>query len=92
MQCPPEIAKIVSEILTTGLLHIRALGWEGAPAKRCAVEADHVHNLPNLLSDFKQEQLDYYWKAERPSFIEQSTVEQIKGFERSWNALAPFAS
>jgi hypothetical protein len=92
MQCPAEIAGIITEILTTGLLRIRALGWSGANAQRCAVEADHLHNLPALLSDFKPELLAYYWDAERVSFIRQSSPEDVEGFEPLWDALSEFVA
>jgi hypothetical protein len=90
MNCPPEIAKIITEILTAGLLRIRALGWSGANTERCAVEADHLHNLPALLNDFKPELLAYYWDAERVSFIERSSPEEVEGFEPLWDAMSGF--
>jgi hypothetical protein len=92
MQCPSEIATIITEILTTGLLRIRALGWSGANSQRCAVEADHLHNLPALLSDFKPELLAYYWDAERVSFIQRSSPEDVERFEPLWNALSEFVA
>ena len=92
MQCPAEIANVITEILTTGLLRIRALGWSGASAQRCAVEADHLHNLPALLSDFKPESLAYYWEAERVSFIQRSSPEDVEGFEPLWEALSGFVA
>jgi hypothetical protein len=92
MNCPPEITKIITEILTAGLLRIRALGWSGANTERCAVEADHLHNLPALLNDFKPELLAYYWDAERVSFIERSSSEDVEGFEPLWNALSGFVA
>jgi hypothetical protein len=91
MHCPPEIAAILTEILATGLLRIRALGW-GGNAARCAVEADHLHNLPALLSSFRQEWLDYYWHAERPAFIQSSAHEDVSRFEPLWGALAAYVS
>ena len=87
MQCPPEIMKILAAILRTGLLRIRSLGWNENP-ERCAIEADHLHNLPALLADFKPELLDYYWTCERPSFIQQCSSEGVTGFEPLWEALA----
>jgi hypothetical protein len=83
MQCPPEIAKIVCEILTTGLLRIRAL----RDADRCALEADHLHNLPGLLANYKPELLDYYWQVERVAFIERTTSEDVQ-FKPLWSLLA----
>ena len=87
MQCPPEIAEIVCEILRIGLLRIRAQGWDGNP-KRCAIEADHLHNLPGLLANYKVDLLDYYWQVERASFIGLCTAEDVKAFEPLWNSLA----
>ena len=85
MQCPPEIAAIVCEILRTGLLRIRAR----AAADRCAfLEADHLHNLPDLLANYKPELLDFYWRVERVGFVERSKPEDIRAFEPMWNALA----
>ncbi len=92
MQCPAEIAKIITEIVATGLLRIRALGWSGANAQRCAVEADHLHNLPALLSDFKPELLAYYWDAERVSFIQRSSAEDVEAFEPLWEAMSGFVA
>jgi hypothetical protein len=87
MQCPPEIAEIVCEILRVGLLRIRALGWDRNP-ERCAIEADHLHNLPSLIASFDPQRLGYYWDAERVCFIERSTPEEIIGYQASWSALA----
>ena len=87
MQCPPEIAEIVCEILRTGLLRIRALG----DADRCALEADHLHNLPDLLANYKPELLDYYWRVERVGFIARSTPADVQRFEPLWIALAKYA-
>jgi hypothetical protein len=87
MQCPPKIAEILSEILRTGLLRIRTCGWSGS-ADRCAVEADHLHNLPGPLSDFTPECLAYYLHAERVGYIGQSSPEEIAAFEPLWTALA----
>jgi hypothetical protein len=84
MQCPPEIAEIVCEILRTGLLRIRTLG----DAARCASEADHLHNLPGLLANYKTDLLDYYWQVERVSFVERSTPEEVQDFEPLWRLLA----
>jgi len=87
MQCPPEIATILSEILQTGLLRIRALG-SSQNAMRCTVEADHLHNLPALLAEYKPELLDYYWRVERVAFTRHSSREETAGFEPLWTALA----
>jgi hypothetical protein len=54
-----EIEAQLLKILSHGLLRIRALGYEGN-AKACAIEADHLHNLPSLITNFESERLSYY--------------------------------
>jgi hypothetical protein len=70
MQCPPRIAELITKILERGILRIRVLGWDGQ-ADACAVEADHLHNLPDLLRDFRREKLDYYLRIERGNYSSQ---------------------
>ncbi len=67
LSCPPEIAEIILEILQHGLLRIRGRGWRGDSAA-CASEADHLHNLPNLLSHYSPDLLRFYWEVERPAY------------------------
>lgn len=69
-----------------GLLRIRAM--EGSQKhQRCAIEADHVHNLPNLLVNYEPELLDYYWNAERVFFVQRSTDVSTAAFEPLWSDL-----
>jgi hypothetical protein len=86
MTCPTEIAGILTEILTTGLLKIRALGWSGS-AGRCAIEADHIHNVPDLLAHYSPERLVYYWDVERPSYIGQTPASELAVWEPLWRQL-----
>jgi hypothetical protein len=86
MTCPPDIATVVSDILQKGLLRIRAAGW-AADAARCAIEADHVHNLPMLLRSYSPDRLRYYWEVERPTFIEQSGDVDLGEFQELWDEL-----
>ncbi|HYV38875.1 MAG TPA: hypothetical protein VE988_24540 [Gemmataceae bacterium] len=86
MTCPPAIAGVLVQILNIGLLRIRAAGWENQ-AEACAREADHLHNLPSLLTDFSEDRLLYYWEAERTSFIEQSANARIGQFADLWSEL-----
>jgi hypothetical protein len=88
MQCPPEVAAILQEILHAGLLQIRATAWTG-DAEQCAVQADHLHNLPSILLHYSPERLLYYWDAERPGFIAQSAPDAVRLFEPLWNQLQP---
>jgi hypothetical protein len=80
------IADILLEILTTGLLRIRALGWSG-DAKRCAIEADHIHNLPHLVTHCDPDRLVYYWEVERPSYVNQTEPAQLAVWEPLWGQL-----
>ena len=91
MACPPETAEIILKILETGLLRIRSLAWSGQ-ADRCAVEADHIHNLPDLLSDFSRERLSYYWDVERPSYLGQTPEADFASWEGLWEELRPYAN
>jgi len=84
MHCPPEIAEILAEILQTGLLRIRSLD----DVARCRLEADHLHNLPTLLTNYKPELLRFYWTVERECFVKCSTPAEIQHYESIWNSLA----
>lgn len=84
MRCPSEIAEIVCEILRVGLLRIRILDG----ADRARLEADHLHNLPSLLVNYKPELLDYYWQVERPCFMARGKPDDLQQFEPLWQALA----
>jgi len=86
--CPPEIARILLELLRWGILRIRALGWSGQ-ADRCIVEADHLHNLPDLLAKYDPEQLLYYWDVERVCYIDATTREFAAAIEPLWQQLEP---
>ncbi len=68
MTCPPVIADIILDLLSHSILCSRAAGWDGK-AEECAITADHIHNLPNLLKNYAPELLKYYWEVERPAFI-----------------------
>jgi hypothetical protein len=86
MNHPSEIAEILLEILTTGLLRIRGLGWSG-DAKRCGIEGDHIHNLPHLVTHCDFIGLAHYWEVERTSYISQTGAEQLVVWERLWRQL-----
>ncbi len=83
-----ELKDVLQEILTTGLLRIRALAWSG-DATRCAIDADHIHNLPHLLVQCDSDGLAYYWDVERTSYIDQSEPEHVRTWEPLWQRLQP---
>jgi len=86
MNCPPPIAAILLEILSRGILRIRACSGD---ASRCLIEADHIHNLPNLVRDYSPQLLAFYWEVERASFVSLSPEALLAGFEPLWRELRP---
>jgi len=74
-------------ILRDGVLQIRALGGNG-DAERCAVEADHLHNIPELIRTLDPGLLRYYYEAERPAYLSQVKSSQI--FEPHWNQIESY--
>lgn len=46
--CPADIADVVLRILQCGIVEARSAGWSG-DAKLCTDQANHLHNLPDLL-------------------------------------------
>ena len=62
MRCPDEIAVLLLEMLTRGILMARATD----DREQAVVELDHIHNIPDLLARYSIQKLDYYWNVERP--------------------------
>ena len=87
MNCPPDIAQIILDIMARGILRIRAFAGANA-TKKCFIEADHLHNLPSLLVDYRPEKLRYYWEIERNSFIQQVPENERRDLAPFWERLA----
>jgi hypothetical protein len=85
MQCPPRIADLITQILRIGILRIRVLGWDGQ-ADACAVEADHLHNLPSLLRDFSADLLAFYLSTSRESYLAQVNETSME-YAQTWKEL-----
>ena len=85
MNCPDKVSVALLRILELGLLRIRATALAG-DSEQCEVEADHLHNLPQLLISFKQDLLVYYLTVERPTFATRSRKD-TKNFESLWQEL-----
>ena len=88
MNCPREVAEVLLGILNEGILRIRMYGWAN-DSSRCAVEADHLHNLPMLLTRYSPELLWYYWNVERPSYLSHGEQNGHGEFQRLWERLGP---
>jgi hypothetical protein len=91
MDCPPIVAQTVQDILRQGILRARSAGWNG-DAARAALEADHIHNLPELLQGYSADLLLYYWKAQRAGFLTEAARLGIatEDFEPLWDRLRPY--
>jgi len=81
MTSEEDIKRLLLNLLRTGLLRIRAFGWE-VQAERCAIEADHIHNLPDLVRSPRLELLIYYFDHERPAYMKR--VPDSEAFEPDW--------
>lgn len=80
---------IYLDILYRGLLNARAAGYTGEAAQ-AATEADHMHNLPDLLRHLDDEALHaFYWECMRPSYLGESKPEYAKAFHDLWAELDP---
>lgn len=87
--CPAAVHGAICDILYTAALSIRAAASAG-DADYCAVEANHIHNLPGLLKSYSPEGLRYYLDSEVPRYIEQ--LAQFPGsnpdaYKMSWDQL-----
>jgi hypothetical protein len=89
MSCPPEVAEVIGEILRTALLRIRSRGLN-QDAAACALEADHVHNLPSLLANYSEELVRFYLDHERVHFAEKCGA--VGYFEELWQRLEALLS
>ena len=59
MRCPDDIADILLQILQTGVVSARAAGWS-SHLELATLEANHVHNLPEVIRKYDPEKLVYY--------------------------------
>jgi hypothetical protein len=89
MSCPPDLAGILARMLQMALLRIRASCWSG-DAERGAIEADHVHNIPRLITEFREESLAHYWNVERPGYLNQIGESQDEWWQELWDELRPY--
>jgi len=79
-----ELRSVLLNILRIGLLRIRAYGWNGR-ADLCAIEADHLHNLPGEVQEPKLDLLLYYYNVSRTDFI--NRAQGAGEFEANWKRL-----
>jgi len=82
-----ERRDIYLDILRRGLLNARSAGYAG-DAAQAATEADHLHNLPELLLHPGDERRHaFYWEGMRPSYLGESKPEYAQCFALLWAEL-----
>ena len=72
MQNTNQVRDILLRLCSTALLRIRSFGGRGE-ADMCAIEADHVHNLPALVDNFSFLALSRYYVLDRPGYLKRAT-------------------
>jgi hypothetical protein len=88
--------EIYLDIISAGLLAIRTAGWSNN-AQICAIEADHLHNIPSLIGQNNELLHQFYFDVERPLYIDRISEENAasdpasspaKRYREYWNELA----
>jgi len=87
MNCPKETEDILLDIIYMATLRIQAEAKNGN-AHRCGVEAYHIHNLPNILKNYSEDKVLYYYQFEIRSFVTSSEGINIGSFQPLWTKLA----
>jgi hypothetical protein len=89
MNCPNEITDAITGILRMGIARIQVFGAKG-DGSRCFIEADHLHNLPHVLTSYSPGALRYYLEVEVPIFVRESKGISIVDFEKYWHELKKY--
>ncbi len=64
---------------------------QAGDTERCAAEAEHIYNIPQIISHYKPKLFLFYWHNTRSRFIEQMQGKDISIFNLAWENLAPIA-
>ncbi|HEX3627410.1 MAG TPA: hypothetical protein VH280_18545 [Verrucomicrobiae bacterium] len=78
-----EVRAAIAEILKIALLTIREKS-AGGDSKTCEIESDHVHNLPDLLVNFTDELLRFYYTVERREYLAEIGDVAAERYKESW--------
>jgi hypothetical protein len=81
-----EVVDVYLEILRGALLQIRVMGAQGM-AEKCAIEANHVHNVPRFLATGSRGAEEYYWRIERKQYLEEMGLKEHSFYDPLWNKL-----
>ena len=82
-----EVKTAIANILKASLLRIRLEGAMGNH-KICEIEADHVHNLPDLLLNFSDHLLAFYYNVERKAYLNQIGGKHPPIYDPDWAVIA----
>lgn len=88
-----ERDQIYACILEQGLLRLRDSALLGL-IEYCAIEAEHLHNLPSLLGESNERRHEYYFEKERPFYLERVDrsvpgIEfTLRRYEECWQQLS----
>jgi hypothetical protein len=91
MNTPAIVQASLFTILKLGLLIIRSEA-ERKNSERCAIEANHLHNIPGLLDNFSVDALKYYIDVEAPQYVRESNEQIPEEFRRAWTELTDWLS
>lgn len=80
-----DVVRILLEIIRVGLLRIRMFGDSGL-ATACRIEADHLHNIPELISSPSMARVKFYYEVEREAFLD-ATSSNVDSFTELWENL-----
>ena len=78
-----EVKDALTEIVYYGILLIRSEARAGN-ATRCAIEAEHLHNLPNLINNYSDEHLLCYYPNEVTSYLAATKSVNVNCYRPAW--------
>jgi hypothetical protein len=91
MNAPPIVQANLLTILKLGLLNIRYQA-ERKNTERCAIEANHLHNIPGLLEKFSIDLLKFYIDVERTQYIRETKDQVPEEIRDAWTELSHWLS
>jgi hypothetical protein len=91
MNTPPIVQASLLTILKFGLLNIRYHA-ERKSSERCAIEANHLHNIPGLLENFSIDLLKFYIDIEMPQYVRETDDRILAEIRSAWVGLHKWLS
>lgn len=80
-----NIRRVLLEILSIGLLRIRGLAQQENSVE-CFIEADHLHNIPDIIEHLRTEYVRSYYESYRLAFLDASNTDTSQ-FGSLWTKL-----